>query len=91
MSRGWGPASGVKYPAMHTLVMEMTCAIEWAEAHLGTLRDSRSGLDRVGAVSGLNLGSPAAGASGSVQADVAGLGGLGGEVLRQEVIAERLQ
>lgn len=65
--------------------------MDWAELDQGTLNNSRSGQDRVGAVSGLNLGLPAARDSGRVQADVAGLGGLGGEVLGQEVIAERLQ
>jgi len=73
--------SAVKYPAIHIPVVEMKCVIGWAEATLGTVRDSRSGLDRVGGDRGLNQGSPAAGDSRSVQADVAGLGGLGGKVI----------
>ncbi len=76
---------------MHALEVETTGGDSWAEVDAGTPSDSRSYLDRVGAVSGLNLGLPAAGDSGRVQADVAGFGGLGGEVLEQEIIAERLQ
>ena len=83
--------SAVKYPAMPPSVVEVTRAGGRAGVHPGKRSDSRSGLDRVGAVSGLNLGSPAAEESGSVQTDVAGLGGLGVEALRQEVIAERFQ
>jgi hypothetical protein len=37
-------ASAVKYPFMHTWVVEMTCAGGWTGAYQGTLRDSRSVL-----------------------------------------------
>ena len=83
--------SPVKYPALHPAALAARSGVRWVEANLGTPSDSRSGLDRVGAVSGLNLGAPAAGDSGTVQVDVASLGGLGGEVLGQEIIAQRLQ
>jgi len=54
--------------------------------------DARSRQDRAGGLSGLNLGTPAAGRSGTIEADVATLGGFGVEVgLRQEVVAERFQ
>lgn len=69
----------------------MPSGMGWTGAHLGTRSHSRSSLNRVGTVSGLNLGSPAADNSGSVQADLAGLDGSGRKVLWQEVIAERFQ
>jgi hypothetical protein len=81
----------VKYPLKWPSVVEMAMGMDWAEAYLGTLSYTRSWLNRVGAVSGLNLGASAADGSGTVQADVASLGGLGGKVFWQEVIAECFQ
>ena len=53
---------------------------------------ARSGLDREGAVSGLNLGPPSADGSSAVEADVAARRGTRIEIgLGQQVVAERFQ
>ena len=84
--------SAVKYPPLGTPGDELTVRQSQIRGKWGTAGASRSGRDRAGAVSGLNLGTPAAGASGSIEADVATPGGLGVEVgLWQQVIAQPLQ
>jgi len=65
MSNVVPPNSAVKNPVMHVSAEEMAHRAEWGNIRArGVI--ARSGRDRAGAVSGLNLGPPSADESGTV-------------------------
>ena len=65
---------------------------EAGEGKMATASDYSVRLDRVGAVSGLNLGAPSTGGSRTIQAHVTTNGGRRVEIrLGQQVVTERFQ